>query len=82
MLVIINCGDGYHAVLSGLGMVAVAPGQTVQSGERIGAMRPAIQVAQAGDAVIGIGIEPPTLSLELRKQGRPVNPSPWLRPPG
>jgi septal ring factor EnvC (AmiA/AmiB activator) len=82
LLVIIDCGGGYHAVLSGLYQLAVTPGRAVQDGDPVGTMRP----EGRGDAVAGeAGTAPPgrpVLYLELRKGGRPVNPAPWLKAPG
>jgi len=80
LLIIIDCGGGYHAVLSGLGQIAVVPGRTVQNGDPIGAMPAVTRTAEAGDPSAGARVDPPVLYFELRKQGRPINPSPWLRP--
>jgi septal ring factor EnvC (AmiA/AmiB activator) len=76
LLVIIDCGGGYHAVLSGLYQLAVAPGRTIQDGDVVGAMGPAAKTASSGDAAVAA----PVLYLELRKAGRPVDPAPWLKP--
>lgn len=64
LLTIIDCGGGYHAVLSGLGRLDVAAGQSVQAGEPIGVM--------AADKV-------GTLYIELRNNGQAIDPAPWLR---
>jgi murein hydrolase activator len=80
LLVIIDCGGGHHAVLGGLGQVAVTPGRTVQSGDPIGSMRAVTRTAEAGDPSGGAQVDPPALYFELRRQGRPINPSAWLRP--
>ncbi len=69
-LAIVDCGAGFHAVLSGLGRLDVAPGRAVQRGEPVGVMTE-WDPAQAGTA--------PTLSLELRRGGQPVDPAPFLR---
>ncbi|MSP01176.1 MAG: hypothetical protein EXR07_09040 [Acetobacteraceae bacterium] len=78
LLVIIDCGGGYHAVLSGMDQIAVAPGRPIHSGDSIGTMRAAVETAGSDPAAVG----PPVLYLELRKGGRPVNPAPWVRAPG
>jgi septal ring factor EnvC (AmiA/AmiB activator) len=78
LLVIIDCGGGYHAVLSGMDQITVAPGRAIQPGDIIGTMKDAPRTASAGPAT---PIEPPVLYFELRKGGRPVDPAPWLRPP-
>ena len=62
-LVILNAGDGYFVVLTGLASTFVASGETVALGEPLGEM-------PSGDA---------ELYLEFRKDGRPVDPAPWLR---
>ena len=69
-LVIVDCGAGFHAVLSGLGRLDATPGRAVQRGEPVGIMTE-WDPAQAGTA--------PTLSLELRRNGQPVDPAPFLR---
>ena len=69
-LAIVDCGGGFHAVLSGLGRLDVSPGRAVQRGEPVGVMTE-WDPGQAGTA--------PTLSLELRRGGQPVDPGPFLR---
>jgi septal ring factor EnvC (AmiA/AmiB activator) len=79
LLVIIDCGGGYHAVLSGMSQIAVAPGRTIQIGDVVGAMQAGTQTASTTGAA---QVEPPVLYFELRKGGRPIDPAPWLKPPG
>jgi septal ring factor EnvC (AmiA/AmiB activator) len=67
-LVIIDTGDGYQFLLSGLSLVNVELGQRVLAGEPIGTLP---RAAANGDA--------PTLRVELRKNGRAVDPTPWWR---
>src|SRR5262249_37069453 len=76
LLVIIDCGGGYHAGLSGMGRVRVAAGQAIPDGAPVGLMRAAPRLASSDRAVPG----PPALYFELRKGGKPINPAPWLRP--
>lgn len=70
LLLIVDCGAGYHFVLAGLDRLDVPVGRQVQAGEPVGAMS---------------GWDPhtpanrPALYLELRHDGRPVNPAPWLK---
>jgi septal ring factor EnvC (AmiA/AmiB activator) len=64
-LLIIDHGEGYHTLLAGLGRIDVAVNQRLLAGEPIGIM-----------ALSGKGN--PRLYLELRRNGRPVNPLPWL----
>jgi septal ring factor EnvC (AmiA/AmiB activator) len=68
-LVILDCGQGYAAVLAGLGRVDVTPGRRVRAGEPLGAM------PEYDDAAGG---ERPGLYVELRRAGQPVNPAPFL----
>ncbi|MGE0717403.1 MAG: murein hydrolase activator EnvC, partial [Alphaproteobacteria bacterium] len=64
-ILIIEHGDGYHSLLAGLGRTDGAVGQTVLAGEPVGVM--------ATD-----GEERPRLYIELRRNGTPINPQPWL----
>ena len=64
---ILRHGGGYHSVLAGLGRLDVAIGQWVLAGEPVAAMPDA-----AGD---GSGSK---LYIELRHDGRPVDPQPLL----
>lgn len=70
LLLIVDCGGGYHVVLSGFERLDVRPGQPVQAGEPIGVM-PNWDPAASGRR--------PALYVELRQDGQPVNPAPWLR---
>ncbi|MBM3547179.1 MAG: peptidase M23 [Alphaproteobacteria bacterium] len=65
LILIIEHGEGYHSLLSGLGRIDGGVGQWVLAGEPVGAM---------GQATEGN----PRLYLELRHQGHPINPQPWL----
>ena len=62
-LVIIEHGDGYHTLLAGIGRLDTSVGQSLLAGEPVG-----IMVAQ----------NKPTLYIELRKNGQPINPAGWL----
>ncbi len=73
LLTIVDCGGGYHMVLSGFDRLDTRAGQPVQAGEPIGVMPgwdPAANTRR------------PALYVELRQDGQPVNPAPWLRPGG
>jgi murein hydrolase activator len=70
LLLIVSCGGGYHAVLAGFERLDTKVGQLVAAGEPVGVM-PNWQPGHAGSR--------PTLYVELRRDGRPVNPAPWLR---
>lgn len=73
VLLILDCGGGYHFVLAGFDHLDVAVGMTVQAGEPVGAM-PAWDPRVAGAR--------PALYIELRRDGRAVNPAPFLRARG
>ena len=64
-LLIIEHGEGYHTLLSGLARIDSTMGQWVVAGEPVGVMgRPVRQK--------------PVLYVEFRRNGQPINPLPWL----
>ena len=64
-LLIIEHGEGYHSLLSGLARIDNTIGQWVVAGEPVGVMgRP--------------DSRKPVLYVELRRNGQPINPLPWL----
>ena len=67
-VLILNVGGGYHLVLAGLDRMMLAAGRQVAAGQTVGGM------ADHGQAA-------PELYMELRKDGAPLNPAPWLRSP-
>jgi septal ring factor EnvC (AmiA/AmiB activator) len=71
-LLIINGGGGYHILLAGLSQIDVQFGQFVLMGEPVGAMSAGIKPSQANTQDSG-----PVLYIELRKDGRPIDPDPW-----
>lgn len=72
-MVIVACGGGFHFVLARLDRLDVSVGMAVQRGEPVGVM--AGWDPQSGAA-------PPVLYVELRRDGQPVNPAPFLRARG
>ncbi len=74
LLLIVDCGGGYHFVLAGFERLDARVGQTLQPGEPVGVM--AASDPRSGAAS---GAGRPTLYLELRRDGAPVNPAPFLR---
>jgi septal ring factor EnvC (AmiA/AmiB activator) len=42
LLVIIDCGGGYHAILAGMDQMRVVPGQSISGGDPVGAMQAAM----------------------------------------
>ncbi len=64
-LLIIEHGEGYHSLLSGLARIDGTMGQWVVAGEPVGVM------GRPDNAK-------PVLYVELRRNGQPINPLPWL----
>jgi septal ring factor EnvC (AmiA/AmiB activator) len=64
-ILIIQHSGGYHSLLAGLGRSDAAVGQWVLAGEPVGVMGS----PQDGD---------PKLYVELRRDGHPIDPAPWL----
>lgn len=73
-LLILNAGQGYHVVLSGLSQVNVTAGRFVLAGEPIGRMG-VTRVAAA--APLALGSTRPVLYVEFRKDGKTIDPAPW-----
>jgi septal ring factor EnvC (AmiA/AmiB activator) len=71
-LLIMDCGGGWHFVLAGFGRLDVEVGQRLQPGEPVGIMPAEAQATSRG----------PTLYVELRHDGSPVNPVPYLKARG
>ncbi|GAA5098849.1 murein hydrolase activator EnvC [Bartonella acomydis] len=75
-LIILNVGNGYHIILIGMSRINVTQGQFVLAGEPLGTM--GMQFI-ANSVALDIGKTVPMLYIEFRKQGKPVNPTPWWR---
>jgi septal ring factor EnvC (AmiA/AmiB activator) len=73
-LLILNAGDGYHIVLAGMGRISVALGQSVLAGEPVGTMG---EARLASAVALVDGNAEPELYVEFRKNGKPVDPTPW-----
>ena len=65
LLLIVDCGGGYHFVLGGLERLDASAGQRLLAGEPVGLL---------GGAGAGGG----ALYVELRRNGQPVDPRPWF----
>ncbi|MFL2781749.1 MAG: murein hydrolase activator EnvC family protein [Rhodospirillales bacterium] len=65
-LLIIDHGEGYHTLLSGMKRIDGVMGQYLRLGEPIGIM---------GNP----GTNRPRLYVELRRNNQPINPKPWLK---
>jgi murein hydrolase activator len=72
-LLILNAGGGYHVLLAGMERISVDLGQFVLTGEPVAVMGGGPQSATA----IATGSSQPVLYIEFRKDGIPVDPSPW-----
>jgi murein hydrolase activator len=72
-LLILNAGGGYHVLLAGMERISVDLGQFVLTGEPVAVMGGGAQSA----AAVAIGSNQPVLYVEFRKDGTPVDPSPW-----
>ena len=66
-VIILNVGDGYFVLLTGLKRLNVAAGDSVNRGEPVGVL-PAQSDAE--------------IYIELRRNGSPIDPTPWLAPEG
>lgn len=75
-LLIMNAGNGYHIVLAGMARLTVEIGQFVLAGEPIGQ----IGVSSALPASDNLATARPALYVEFRKDGSPIDPSPWWHP--
>jgi septal ring factor EnvC (AmiA/AmiB activator) len=72
-LLILNAGGGYHVLLAGMARISVDLGQFVLTGEPVAVMGGGPQSA----AAVATGSSQPVLYIEFRKDGSPVDPSPW-----
>lgn len=64
LLLIIEHSEGYHTLLAGMARIDANVGQKLTTGEPVG--------------IMGDDDAKPALYIELRRQGQPVNPLPWL----
>lgn len=67
-VLIIEHGGGYHTLLAGLKRLDSVVSQRLVAGEPVGVMDPPAK-------------QKPRLYIELRRNGRPINPLPWLAAP-
>jgi murein hydrolase activator len=72
-LLILNAGGGYHVLLAGMEQISVDLGQFVLTGEPVAVMGDGSQASPTGVS----GPKQPVLYVEFRKDGTPIDPSPW-----
>jgi murein hydrolase activator len=72
-LLILNAGDGYHVLLAGMDRISVDLGQFVVTGEPVAVMGGRTVTPRT----IATGSGQPILYVEFRKDGTPVDSSPW-----
>jgi septal ring factor EnvC (AmiA/AmiB activator) len=70
---ILNAGGGYHVLLAGMDRISADLGQFVLTGEPVGVMGGSAQMA----ATVPIASSQSVLYIEFRKDGSPVDPTPW-----
>jgi len=71
-LLILNAGGGYHVLLAGMERISVDLGQFVLTGEPV-----AVMGGSQVSAAVASGTKQPVLYVEFRKDGTPIDPSPW-----
>ncbi|MFY9835659.1 MAG: peptidoglycan DD-metalloendopeptidase family protein [Xanthobacteraceae bacterium] len=72
-LLILNAGGGYHVLLAGMERISVDLGQFVLTGEPVAVMGGGSQASPTGVT----GPKQTVLYVEFRKDGAPIDPSPW-----
>ncbi len=73
-MIILNTGDGYHLVLSGMDRINTGQGKFVLSGEPLAVMG---EKRVASATALALETDRPTLYIEFRKDGKPVDSREW-----
>ncbi len=73
-LLILDAGEGYHLVMSGMSRLDVGQNQFVLAGEPVGVMG---ERSMAENAADDMAKDAPSLYIEFRKDGKPVDSGPW-----
>ena len=81
-VLILNAGGGYHVVLAGMDRISVNVGQFVLTGEPVAVMMVALRATvrkrrQPSYGKLASSSDKPVLYVEFRKDGTPIDPSPW-----
>ena len=82
-VLILNGGGGYHVVLAGMDRISVNVGQFVLTGEPVAVMgttplgaKPSGNGSQSA-TTLASSSDKSVLYVEFRKDGTPIDPSPW-----
>jgi len=78
-LLILEAGEGYHILLSGLSLVHSVVGQNVTQGQPVGRMGTGPKGEASTQSASSGGSDLRDLYVEFRKDGKPFNPMPWLK---
>ncbi|MEM0908137.1 MAG: peptidoglycan DD-metalloendopeptidase family protein [Pseudomonadota bacterium] len=84
-VLILDAGDGYHMVLTGLAQSFVAPGDVIAAGTpvgRMGAQRGRSAVVPAAETATALTRDRPLLYVELRQAGSAIDSHEWWRDRG
>ena len=73
-MIILNTGDGYHLVMAGMNQVKTRQGKFVFAGEPLAVMG---EKRVASATALALETDRPTLYIEFRKDGAPVDSRPW-----
>lgn len=73
-MIILNTGDGYHLVMSGMDQIKTRQGKFVFAGEPLAVMG---EKRVASATALALETDRPTLYIEFRKDGAPVDSRPW-----
>jgi len=76
-LLILNAGGGYHVLLAGMERISVDLGQFVLTGEPVAVMGAVLGGGSQVSTAVTAGAKQPVLYVEFRKDGTPIDPSPW-----
>ena len=76
-VLILNAGGGYHVVLAGMDRISVNVGQFVLTGEPVAVMGGGSGQRSQATATQASSPDKPVLYVEFRKDGTPIDPSPW-----